>query len=227
MKANLYINYYIDKNAQRQKEIDYCLIYNLKNVEIDHVYILLSKYHVDHLKSVLKSVSDDSNEWSKIHLINCEKRPTYNDYFSISRIYTKSDELSILANTDIMFPAESVKKIKQWHWNGLYCMALCRYDITNGQTLQNTFFNRPDAQDVWVVKGGFRHHPQANFTLGIAGCDNKIAHCLNDYFQVINPSLDIVTLHLHLTNVRNYISQHHQVERVAPPYLTIQPTKLP
>jgi len=63
----------------------------------------------------------------------------------------------------------------------------------------------------------------ADFTLGIAGCDNKIAHLLNKHYTLKNPSLSIKTYHLHNTNIRNYINFSH-VERLPPPYFTIKPS---
>jgi hypothetical protein len=39
MKANLYINFYRDKNLDRQNEIDSCLLKNLENHYIDRFII--------------------------------------------------------------------------------------------------------------------------------------------------------------------------------------------
>lgn len=233
MKVNLYINYYVDKNPQRQEELNRCLVDNFRNEQIDNIYIIFDNVHLENLKQVIKKtieshVSDTPHLlMNKIRLVNCKIRPTFNDYFKVTGFYSDDDDISIIANTDIIIPEDTVTKLKQWHWNGNYCMALCRYDIINGATMGTEFFNRPDAQDTWVVKGKFKTHEKANFTLGVAGCDNVIAYCLSDYYQVINPSIDIKTYHLHLTNVRNYIGEHNQIERLEPPYLVIHPTTLP
>lgn len=224
MKANLYINFYVDKNPERQNELNKCLIDNLLNSEVDNVYIIIDSIHIDSLKKILDSYK---YLFSKIRLIDCKIRPTFNDYFKVTNVYSSDDDLSIIANTDIIIPSDTISKLKHWHWNSNYCIALCRYDITNGLTMEYEFFNRPDAQDTWIIKGKFPTHERANFTLGVAGCDNVIAYCLSDYFKVINPSLEIKTYHLHLTNVRNYISEHNQIERLSPPYLVIHPTNLP
>lgn len=229
MKANLFINYYVDNNPNRQAELNRCFLDNLKNHEIDSIYVIVSDSHEASFRTLL----DENNPYlkSKVTLIKSQmfnqRRPTFNDYFYLSNFYCSDEDLSIIANTDIIIPIISISKLKSWHWNRNYCMALCRYDIDNLENMQYTFFNRPDAQDVWIVKGKFKHHPKADFTLGIAGCDNVIAYCLSDYFEVINPSLEVQTLHLHLTNVRNYIGEHNQIERLQPPYLVIHPTRLP
>ena len=88
------------------------------------------------------------------------------------------------------------------------------------------FHNRRDSQDCWIVKGRFKDIPQANFTLGKKGCDNKIAYLLSKYYDVINPSQSIRTFHLHLTNIRNYAPHGTSEDLVPPPYKFLVPCKL-
>lgn len=219
MVLDLYVNFYIDQNPQRQNEIDQCFEYNLKNSEIDHIYVLLSEVHHNYFNELIENTKIDKDRFT---LITIQERPTYNDYFKCSRNYTNINDLSVICNTDIILPIDTIKKIKSYSWGDDICMALTRYDINDITTFNYTFLNRVDSQDVWVVKGGFKHHELCDFTLGLPGCDNKVAFCLNENYNVINPSLDIVTLHLHLTKTRNYTSDL----RVSKPYLLLPPINL-
>jgi hypothetical protein len=227
MKANLYINYYVDKNASRQAELEDCVYLNLLNEEIDKMIVILSQSHVESFKNILETrlPFHAKSKNNKIVLVLSELRPTYNDFFILSHKYSSDNEISIIANTDIFFDY-TISLAKKWHWNKNYCMALCRWDITETKnTKDSIFFNRPDSQDVWIVKGKFNLMPNVNFGLGVAGCDNSIAYLLSQCYEVINPSMEIKTHHLHLTEVRNYII-HSNVERLPPPYHVIHPTNL-
>ncbi len=230
MKANLYINYYVDKNPSRHQENNICVARNILNDEIDRIFILIAPALVKDFEILYTNPSVLSRK-PKIKLIHFAHQPTFNDYFEITRnhrFFNKKDgcdQLSIIANTDIYIKIESLKTLKGWHWNQRYCLALCRWDVKNVVQKTFKFFNRPDSQDCWIIKGVFPHIKEADFTLGKAGCDNKIAHLLSSYFKVINPSRDVVVYHLHLSGVRNYI-HGKTIDRIKPPYLQIQPTSL-
>lgn len=231
MKINLYINYYVDTHHHRKQEISYCTVRNINNPQIDNAYVLIDDKHIQHFKDLLqRSIKEGilkSECVDKVTIISCNVRPTYNDYFVISKKYSQANDISVLANTDIFFDEISLIKLKDFHWRENYCMALCRYDIID-KDYNSKFFDRPDSQDVWVVKGSFPIMPEVDYGLGRAGCDNKVAYAFSQRMKVINPSLEILTFHLHLTEVRHYISKHGQViDPLPPPYLQIQPTMLP
>ncbi len=219
MIFKLFVNYYCDSNENRSNEINKCFISNLKNDEIDHLYILISSNDLDSFDELIRLNTIDSTRYT---LIPFEGRVTFNEYFNLTIENSNNDEITAISNSDIIFPSEDVKKIKDWHWNDNYCMALCRYDIVNESPLKYKFLNRIDSQDVWIVKGGFKQHELCNFTMGLLGCDNKIAYYLNKQYKIINPSLDIVTLHLHLTNIRNY----DMSTRLNKPYHLLPPENL-
>ena len=60
--------------------------------------------------------------------------------------------------------------------------ALSRYDWLQGAW---HLFNRPDSQDAWIF-----HTPvkitNANFNLGVGGCDNKVAYLINPQLILSN-----------------------------------------
>ena len=87
------------------------------------------------------------------------------------------------------------------------------------------FMNRADSQDVWAFYGAVPKIEGADFFVGgVAGCDNRIAKLLEDSgYNVVNPSIDIKTYHLHETGVRNYIENGKIKETIPPPYKLVPP----
>ncbi len=65
----------------------------------------------------------------------------------------------------------------------------------------------------------------ANFTAGLWGCDNRLLYEIEKAgYKVSNPSLSIVTVHLHEIDNRN--PQRTNINTVPPPYKTITPCTL-
>jgi hypothetical protein len=105
-------------------------------------------------------------------------------------------------------------------------LALSRWEIQNLEKNISTHFDRDDSQDTWIFLGSVNNINLADFTLGVCGCDNKIAYLLGENgYYVINPSKTLKTYHLHLTNVRNYLNVVGEAtERIPPHYKLIETT---
>lgn len=221
MNANLYINYYVDERPERQHELDACLIANLENHDLDRVTIVLQAQHQEHLAKTLEN--SKAHVSKKVFLNLNEERPTYNYYFNLTAQYP--EDINVIANTDIVIGVNALARLKRWNWRN-YCLALTRWDyLDNTMNEHNSrFYGKPDSQDIWMVKGGFKDIPEANFRLGVMGCDNKIAYLLSEYYNVINPSKNIRIFHFHLTGKRNY--DRSVVRVINPPYKLLPPTKL-
>jgi len=224
MQVNLFINYYTDKNSDRQCELDDCFLRNVENPLIDKIIIFATERDFDNAISLLKA-----EELVKIRFVTYDKRPTFNDYFKLFQSY--SSDINIIANSDIIIPKQTITKINNKQFDKNTCLALTRYDIISGywdskDWSDATFFDRPDSQDTWIfINCDFKAAGifGADFTLGIAGCDNRIAYLLDENkFTIYNPSLTLQTFHLHLTGVRNYIDGLNYYS-VAPPYKILIP----
>jgi len=189
---NIYQNYYIDAVPHRQEEIEYC-------------------------RRVNRSLTLDI---APISYREVTERMTYNQVFAMTEQQT--DKLNIIANSDIYFDANTLKKcvnIFNNHPNkNRLCFALTRWDVAPDGSV--TFMNRADSQDVWMFFGAIPQIQDADFYVGgVAGCDNKIAYLLAvSGYEVVNPSFDIVTYHLHNSNIRNYIVNGKVKEQLPPPY---------
>lgn len=183
---NLFINFYTDPNHERREELLTCLQNNIACEFIDKIYLIGETFF-----------STDS----KIICIPFNSRPTYRDFFNIINQHTKPNDINIIANSDIYF-----KEVSYAQFTNLTpdtCYALTRWEILADGGEQ--FYNNSGSQDTWIFRGAIKMVEGANFTQGVAGCDNKIAYLLTQAgYKVTNPSLSIKTYHLHKSGVRYY-----------------------
>lgn len=128
-------------------------------------------------------------------------RPTYNDFFTYINGVTQPEEINIIINSDIYFKDLGYNQFTNLDFNS--CYALTRWEILEDGAEQ--FYNNSGSQDAWIFRGKIKPVKGADFTQGVAGCDNKIAYLLEQAgYKVTNPSLSIKTYHLHKSDVRHY-----------------------
>lgn len=149
-------------------------------------------------------------------------RPTFAQLFAMC----KPDALNIIANSDVYFHEPIIHHPKEGHvW------ALSRWDVdTEGRA---KLWDHRDSQDAWIIYGEAKPI-EADFPMGVAGCDNRLARVLQDAgYTVTNPSKTIRAYHLHNVAYRSYLVDPSgrarggdKIERVPGPYAFIQPTTL-
>lgn len=153
-----------------------------------------------------------------VYLICEEIRPTYMDMFSLVDTYAQT-EVRAIANSDIFFPVSSMHHYEQLKEGQIW--ALSRWDELPHK--ERKHYNHLDSQDTWVWRGDINLSVPADFTLGLPGCDNRIAKVLLDSgYEVLNPSLTVQTVHVHNTGHRTY----DRSQTVQPPYHLVKPTRL-
>ena len=216
MKINLFTCYYKDKDADRANELSLCLKKNL-SAGFDNIYILTENAEEQKL---CNNIVFQNNK--KADVINFSSRPSFNDFFKLMKEQRFASDINVLSNSDIYFEdLQSIKDIMSNVKANRMCLALSRWDVQpDGSAVH---FKRWDSQDTWIFYGNPAITTQENYTMGIAGCDNKLAYELETagYF-VINPSCTIKTFHYHLSNIRNYINGD-VIERIPPPYKLVNP----
>jgi len=203
MRRILFTSLYKDKNPIRQKELELCLIMNIRNEDIHEIQIFV--------EGDLKDFPFLDNE--KVHVI-LASRPTYSDFFKKANEVCSPKDIAILSNTDIFFD-ESIKLVDRITENE--CFALSRYDYkkTGGIVLHNEQWS----QDVWIFKGGVKKPIRVcDFFMGIPGCDNRIAYEIHNagYF-LRNPAHSIRTIHYHLSDLHTYDERR----KIPKPYLPV------
>lgn len=224
-KIYLIYQFFIHGNSERYKEIKTCL---KKNVELNHFekIILLNERNYS-----CEELGIKEEQMDKIQQVNINKRLKYIDVFlQVKRL--KLDGYIVFANSDIFFDNTIVNLRRSCLSVEKAIYALLRFEYTNKKLGRCKLFNhprtnkpRPDSQDVWI------YHTQqleltsdlirnANFMLGMPGCDNKITYVFSELgYKCINCPYNIKTYHCHSTQIRNYTRN----DVIPPPYLFLEP----
>jgi hypothetical protein len=199
----LITTYYKSKNENRQKEIDTCLRKNNENIYIEKIYLLNNEIY------------DLSYFGNKIVQIIISKDKDYilkfNDAINFINNNLKN-KICILSNSDIYFN-ESLSKINNKNLGCRDFFALLRYDEDingNIKIFTRHDFPRDDSQDSWIFKSPLNVDlDELGFSFRTLGCDSIFSSIVHESnFKVTNPSLDIITIHLHLSNYRTYTSNN-------------------
>jgi hypothetical protein len=214
INKKLIFSFYEDKNDNRKNEYLVCLKNNL-NAFSDCLILV-------EIKDKVYFESLQLNLLSNQRVRYIEKRPTFNDFFEILDEVEFFNSINVICNSDIYFEETNCFDI-YFQSDLKNCLALSRWDVNGDGT--SSLFNRIDSQDTWVFFGNPKFRLSLDFTMGVAGCDNRLAYELEQAgFIVINPSLSIKTYHLHLTNIRNNINEVGQnIIIIPPPYKMVIP----
>ena len=182
----LLTEFFIPQNELRYKEYLHCLEENIKNNLIKKIVLLVSDNSVCPLKS------------DKISIVKLKQRPTYTDVFNICN-NNFNGEICILSNSDIIFN-DTLKHINNNNIINKF-VALNRWE-PQGNNLVQFRHNIGDSQDCWIFKSPVNIQG-GNFHMGTLGCDNRITYLAYAAgMEVINPSEQIITKHIHGTNFR-------------------------
>lgn len=192
---HLFVMYY--KSIDRQKEIDFCLNYNINNKSIDFIYIITNEniYNIINNKCII--INDDNITFNKMFNIIINQNIINND-------------IIIFCNSDIIIDEKSILLTYKYLKNNT-CYALSRYNLLkniNYTSYKDMLLNcKPHtsshAQDTWIfndltlIKNNINN--KFNYHFGTKYCDNVLAYELNNIgYNVENPSLSIYTFHYHL-----------------------------
>ena len=213
---NLIMQFYIDTNPDRQKEIRQTLYLNVNNSYIDKIYLFNEREYTEEELGVTSS---------KIVQVNINRRISFKDIFNLIDEHN-IDGFIAVANSDIFFD-RSIERVKTCDLLNKHVLALCRYEYKNDKSLNEcSIFDkgRPDSQDVWIFHSSNNvkpnHRDIFDFYMGKAGCDNKLIYLFQILgYQCFNEPRIIKTYHNHNTQVRNYNTR----EKVQSPYCAIYP----
>ena len=144
---NIFYQYFIDENNDRQIEIQKCLKYNVNNSCINNIYLLNERIYTE------EELSISSN---KIIQIDIQKRLQFKDIFEYINLNNITG-YNVIINADIFFD-ETIKNLfkSDIHINKkMY--ALLRYDCTDENNIENSelFGDRSDSQDTWIIHSNF------------------------------------------------------------------------
>lgn len=189
---NYYVEYWDCGNEERNTEVIDCINKNIKSNFFKNIFIFSEKEEKRLLKQTIQS-----------------KRITYQYIFD-----NAIDGINVFCNSDMEFD-ETIKLAENIKEDEFY--ALTRYENDLMLHKNDDPYRGYDSQDVWIWKDRCKIK-NANFYLGLPGCDNKIAYFAEAYgYNVKNPSLSIKTYHKHVTNIRDGSSADLS-KRLPPPY---------
>jgi hypothetical protein len=130
-------------------------------------------------------------------------RPDFAYCFNLVNNLYDSEKNIIICNADIFFN-ETLYLLIDYDLRNKF-LVLSRWDITKTGALCH--YNNKESQDAWIFQTPVKKFNKASFCIGTKGCDNFIAlQAQNAGYTVINPSLTIQACHVHLTEVRHYIT---------------------
>ncbi len=201
---------YLEKNPARSVEYRACLSRNLACHAIDEVCVLVEGEHRVGLRS------------PRLRTRKISQRPQYADYFAWIDELAAPDDISVIANGDILFDAQ-LALFKVWELPAHVVLALSRWDVAQDGTAN--LFDRNDSQDTWILRGRVRP-VVAGFQIGVPRCDNRILFELQQAgYEVINPALSICSFHLH-DGMRGELGTENLPHYVPPPYRYLFPHNL-
>lgn len=200
--------WYAEPYPTRRLELERCLLKTLESEDIDQVILFVEP-----------TVTVAPIKTDKLKLIHMNSRPKYTEMFELANQHAEIGDVIVLANTDI-FPDAGVRPLLQ-SIKPNECYALSRWDVQEDES--SIHFNRRDSQDVWCFRAKMITIRGGDFTMGRAGCDNRIAFdIMQSGYIVTNPSRTIKFHHLHLTNIRHY----NPSNTIKSPYHLIEPSFL-
>lgn len=225
--TNIFLGFYKDKNPDRSWEYVRCLQMNYKSGADTLNIICDTEYDLEHYNTKIYPLLSHIEGVCNISVYTKNKRPTFNDFIEGVNSISQEHDLNIIINADVYF--KEIFYLKAFYDNLTYtektntALALSRWDLHHDGTA--THFNRADSQDTWVFYGKIRFKCETEYSMGMAGCDNKFAYEIEKAgYKILNPSSKIKTYHYHLTSIRNYLNESGvPVERIPPPYKLVTP----
>jgi hypothetical protein len=213
-KIYIIYQFFVHSNAERNKELQECLRFNVENPHIDKIFLLNEKiYNKDEL-----GVESD-----KIDQRNIINRIKFKDIFE----FVKTEKLKgyiITCNADIFFD-KTVNNLRSSQLSSKkHIMAQLRFDYTDKKLGKCKLFGpRADSQDTWIFHSNYTPYKDAkmfNFIFGKQGCDNKLIYLLNLIgFEVFNQPYFVKTYHIQKSDARDYDKRASMLK----PYMLISP----
>jgi len=188
------VGFYQDRSAARMAEILDCLRRNLDSDHISEVHVFLED-HAD--PAAFPELGHD-----KVRLVRHGQRLTFHDLFDYANRRLEGRRV-IIANNDIYFD-HTLARLERYDLRGkLLCLS--RWDV---QADGNAYlFNSCGSQDAWIFEAPLPRFT-CNWHLGLPGCENRLAFEAGEAGLALeNPSHTVRALHLHLSQVRNYVER--------------------
>jgi hypothetical protein len=211
MSIYLHTTFYNEKNINRRSELEEAIRINYNLSAISKIIVFNEGDSIAHIAP------------GKIEEVFIDKRPIFSDFINYINANSNTDDIHIIANTDIYFD-KNIEVLKHINLKNI-CLALSRWDTTD--TIKPKLYNHNDSQDVWVFKGHLKPELKANFPLGVPRCDNKLLYELQKAgYSVLNPAFSIKVFHIHKGQRALAYAEGDNTYNIKPPYGYLYPHNL-
>lgn len=186
----LITSYYRTESEDRNKEMDFVLEKNIKSSLFDKIILVCDSMNIPNIDNEL------------IEVVKLQKRPEYIDFFNIGNREIHEGKIIVISNSDIFYDETIKESYNFLEKSGFLALTRYEYDIKDDSSIM---IMGCDSQDSWVYRSPIETSGiDANFGMGIPGCDNRIAYEISKKYKVINPSKTIKTYHRHESDYRTY-----------------------
>ena len=212
-KFNLLIVFFkISNTSERYKEYEYVLKKNINDINIKKIHIFFEFNDYYNKNEILNTYKILNNK--KIKIIPTKKKYvreiSFNELFDYANNNLFGEKI-IISNNDIYF--ENLNKIKKKILilkNMI--LAITRTNYFNKYDNQFKIWNKNDlSQDSWIFISPIKI-PKQIIYIGWQGCDNRIAYELSNFYNLSNPTDEIICYHYQKNNnINDYINYftHH------------------
>lgn len=190
MRIHLFTTYYKTSEKEREDENTQCLLRNIENPLIEKIHLILQGSDRPNIPST-----------DKVNFISHGRRPKFRELFAMANAL-EDGVIRMVSNSDIYFNASlrlMDQALEKWD-----VLALTRWDVVEEGKLQ--FFHNFKSQDCWIYTKPLDLDGMGDYYIGQYGCDNRLLHEFElKNLKIGNPSFDLVTEHLHKSNLRTYL----------------------
>jgi hypothetical protein len=222
---HVFCQFFLPKTAERLKEIQQCLRFNLENPHIKTVYLLNERIYTD---ADMGLVDVDPSCKAKIVQCNLGRRLKFCDVFQYIDEHAVKG-YNVILNSDI-FLDKTIEKLQKTDLHvEKKMLALLRYEYDPTNIVKSKIFGpRHDSQDTWILHSKFNIRPEHrkvfDFEFGKPGCDNKLTYLMAILgYEVVNDPIFLKTYHIHSNQTRDYTI----MDRVSDPYALVVPHGYP
>ena len=203
-RMRFFVSFYNDSaDKYHNVEIRDCLTRNATASFFDEVHVVCEDAESE---AFIRANYPDT---VKIHRVSA--RPTYKVMMGFADTDAQDGDINILANADIIF----TPSILMLRYLELTSTVVClqRWEHENERA---SIHVKNSSQDVWCWKNQIEDIDSFDFQMGLPSCDNRLAYELKSMgFNIINPCIDIVTVHSHKNKSRD---NSGRTTSILPPY---------
>jgi hypothetical protein len=200
---NIVSTFYISKYSSkldnlRSKELEACLVNNIASSFIEKIHLFVDD------DDSLNRLNELTNNSEKVVVICIGIKPKYDDFFNYI-LNNLKDKICMITNSDIYLlqcPKNLIERLK----NEKICYALSRYEYDMSHPQIDNYYGSHDCyifNSSFIDKNIINKH--TNFYQNLPGIESQIVKNFCDFnFKVFNPCKQIITVHLHKTDLRNH-----------------------